>query len=67
MTPEERKALDKRVLAQLLLNPVPASDLCKQLGLDWKEDGVELRGSLLRLQQAGKADIAYGLGWFKKP
>jgi hypothetical protein len=66
VTPEERAALDVRVEKQLMLNPTSAQHLCRQLGLEWgTDDAHELRGSLLRLQKAGKADIVYGRGWHK--
>jgi hypothetical protein len=69
VTPEERAALDARLLEAMLLNPTPAYDLCQMIGFDWTnpEHARELRGSLLRMQQEGKVDLTYGRGWFKRP
>jgi hypothetical protein len=62
---EWRDKLDGQVLEVLRLNPMPAGELSDKLGLRWVEDGAELRGSLLRLEAAGKAQVTYGQGWSK--
>jgi hypothetical protein len=59
---------DERVLAALPAltshaPPIPALDLCLNLGLDWVADGAALQASLRRLYDAGKANVVYGRGW----
>lgn len=62
---ETRAALDEAVYAALQLTPTPAIDICTMIGLEWGKDAAELRGSFLRLQEQGKADIRYGQGWHR--
>lgn len=60
---ESRKKLDAAVAEALLPTPVPAIDICAKLGLDWRADAAELRGSFMRLAEQGKARLVYGQGW----
>lgn len=56
---------DERVLKALPGNPIAAKDLADRLTIAWNgPEIVELRKSLLRLQEQGKADLTYGRGWF---
>ena len=63
---ESRDKLDAAVLIVLLPSPVPAIDICTKLGLDWRKDAAELRGSFLRLAEQGKARLIHGQGWAKE-
>lgn len=60
---ESREKLDAAVYEALLPSPVAAIDICTKLGLDWRGDAAELRGSFLRLQEQGKATLTHGFGW----
>jgi hypothetical protein len=62
---ETRAALDNAVFTALQHTPTPAIEICRMIGMDWGTEAGELRGSFLRLQEQGKADIRYGHGWFR--